>query len=327
MSYLGRVAARAASAPSVRGLRPSIRSGSPLAEYDQRLHLLGDAAPPGVGVLPAESSRSLGDPNASAVAEPSGIGPGVGASMPTGGVVQRRAASPAGAPSASALAPLTAPAGAAIPPPPAVESAARPAPSYRAVPARGADARVVAESRAQASEVEPPARPRETSRVEPRHTPALEHRGEPVSFAPERRAVLTPATPREDSSSPSSRDSDSSQGRRPAPVPDSLGAFREALGKVEAWMRRPTPAEARAPLSSPPVVVEAASSPAPTAREEAQPSAPRLSIGRIDVEVVAPPPATPARREPRPRRVTGAPAASRMLGSQLAKLTFGTRQR
>ena len=51
MSYLGRVARRAAGASGAGGLTPAGASGSPLARFDQRLNMLG--APGRVGALAA----------------------------------------------------------------------------------------------------------------------------------------------------------------------------------------------------------------------------------------------------------------------------------
>ena len=100
---------------------------------------------------------------------------------------------------------------------------------------------------------------------------------------------------------------------------DPNSVLGEALAKVSAWMKRPAPVAAATP------------GPIDTAERMAPeyfgaPSVPKLVIGQIDIEVIAPKePPRPATRRPRAPQSTAAPA--RPAYSSLAKQNFGARQR
>jgi hypothetical protein len=125
-------------------------------------------------------------------------------------------------------------------------------------------------------------------------------------------------------------------GRAAANPPTAMQALGEALSKINAWMNRP--AEPRSAELAQAIVATPARSPATPADaggaawiggdRPSSVSAPRLSIGHLEVEVVPPPP-EPA-RAPAPRAQRGAPGSTlsaAFAAAEIAKLSFGTRGR
>jgi hypothetical protein len=121
--------------------------------------------------------------------------------------------------------------------------------------------------------------------------------------------------------------------RAEAGAPNAAQALGEALSKVNAWMRRPVdprvaePAEAAA-MAAPRSQAVPSSTRAQSWPDSHQPPpAPRLSIGRLEVEVVPPTP-EPVRAAPsRAPAARGGGLSATFAAGEIAKLSFGLRGR
>ncbi|HEY7375571.1 MAG TPA: hypothetical protein VIF57_25665 [Polyangia bacterium] len=318
MSYLGRVAQRAAGMRGASGLTPAGASASPLARYDQRFNLPGAGALPGVGRARRDGDGRPGDESGEAgfdVGFDARSGPAPTGPTEPGSQSEIARAAPPGKRS-----PPGAPA--AVPPEAGEERRAR---SGR----RGAPATADAQ----------PAR----GAAEPDGSPSAVARAAwPPEAAPARRTPGAGARERD--------------GAPPAP-PASGSALRdplaEALAKVQRWIAKPprepvpggrdgrdgrdgrpgrdrsagTAADARdgdgrgagtRGVRARMAAIERATS--------ASPAPPRLRIGRIDVQVVTPAPPAPA-PAPVARPGRGAsPAPAAPEAAPASYLTFGLRQ-
>jgi hypothetical protein len=319
VSYLGRVARRAAGARGPSGLTPTGASGSPLARYDQRLNLPGAGGLPGVGRAWRDGD---GGPGA-AGADDLGLDDGTTRSS-TG-------APPAGPFAGSEIARVAPPSDRTSPGrAPAHRQGARQRDDEPNPSARRPDAAASADAQRARRDAEPGSVPDAGSRP-PRQGRAARTRQAPDAGAVEEDG--TPAT------------------RRPSPITpgDPLAA---ALAKVQRWMAkppregapagrdgrdgrdgRPGPDRSAGPAGDARQAEGAAGARGVRARMaaidralSAAPAAPQLRIGRIDVQVVTPPPPAPA-PSPVARPGRARPAAAAPSDSTPASyLTFGLRQ-
>ena len=305
MSYLGRVAMRATGPGRSPRLTPSRGSDSPLARLDQRLNLPGFAAI-------ADAFRVGGAPPGAADPAPIEIEGPVATSSDTsihdiapGPSVGARAAAPKFAPSSTGMhSPM-----ASRSPGPVSRDEMRgvsASPSDRSGP--------VAASAAGGAQVSEPFAPA---------IPSASDRGRVASaeLSPSRAAGVP--VEHSDQSSPLTPD------------------VRKAFERLDEWLRsKPGPRQATTERAAARAEADGVKAPAPrerapraTARPFAlprprAPEPPRLTIGRIEVEVVAPRPAptqAPLPRETRAPRT--APAAASPAAPNLGVLTFGLRQR
>jgi hypothetical protein len=287
-----------------------MRTGSPLAEADQRLHLDAFAArfdAPLARPAAAVADELAPDPfeaeAADAMEDASSRSP---ARLGRPGRAETLAPGPRPMPS-SAL-PLPSTTSAVVPPPVAASrrrsDAAEPASRFAASPPSPGRAPA---PRSSASEMPAPVperpRPRDAVAREPDLAPA------PLPPIDPSRARATPSM-----TTPTTT---------PAPrVPD---AVSQALAKVATWLDQPTPPALPAPAVAEASAAREREAPSSVARREplrasaepTGPSRPRLEIGSIEVEVVTP---------QRPRR---APAPARTPGPAAGSMTpvFGWRQR
>lgn len=303
MSYFARIAARA-SASSIReaslAVAPAMLSRSPLVEHDQRL------------TLPGFAERALDAGQASNPAPSPDFGSAEASPTPSPLItVARKASSASFTPSAAALGLRT-------------EGAREPASSSTALPARtvespalaGAEPWAISESPRSAA-LEPPA----TS---------------PAAPSSELTLPSAPAAP----AAPAATAPTRSVAIKPAELAPPAGGIFEALARADAWTRSaPRPAseppastaeraekaraEPRPPL---PAIAPAVYAEAPEATL-GLPGGPIVSIGRLEIEVVAPARAEavspPRRREP-PRRTSAPAVASARFAAPRA---YGWRQR
>jgi hypothetical protein len=331
MSYLGRVARRAAGPRGAGGLTPAGASGSPLARFDQRLNMLG--APAEVGILPAGVRAPAGEDAGAAGDDIAFVAPPGAGEAPAPRGDRSRAAR------------------FAMPPEPAPHAAAQPASAEpRPEPAA---------SEAGRASRRPPSAASLPSGTEPRLDPA------DAAELPTPRLARAPAAPdRAASGATAARSADrprrratdalapADAARASAGGPRSGSApagepIADAFAKLERWLASPPRQPRRGQGAGDdgpsggerdgrnPTRVAAAGAGAPLGEARrpgahvagelasARPSSPRLRIGRIDVQVVMPPsPAPPVRRPGQGARV--APAAAADLPGYL---TFGLRQR
>ncbi len=302
MSYLGRVARRAATPGGAPRLTPSRGRDSPLARLDQRLNMpsfaaiadsvhIGGVPPSAVDDAPTEAEAPSGAPPP----VPAGVvapAPSIGARPLGPGQVIRSSGTRDAAPS--------------------------PGP-FRAAPSTQV--------------VSPPA-----SRPDRGGSPAAEEAQPPEPVAPARRSEEPVRADRADAPPPV-RSRATAENHEPAnPLTPEV---RSAFERLDAWLRS-EPGARRTKGESAAVRSEVDTAKVPASRERAAratarpltaprpraPEPPRLTIGRIEVEVVAPRPAPtqpPAPREPRAART--APGAAAPAATNLGILTFGLRQR
>jgi hypothetical protein len=331
MSYLGRVARRAAGSGGAGRLTPAGASGSPLARFDQRLNMLG--APAEVGVLPVGVRSPAGEDAGAAGDDIAFVAPpGAGEAPATRGDRSRAVR--------FEMPPESAPHG------PAQPASAEPRPVAAAGEAERASRRPPSAA-SLPSATEPRLDPADVAALptpRPPRAPAAPDRagsgatGAPAADRPRRRATdaVTPAeAERASAGEPRS-------GSAPAGDP-----IADAFAKLERWLvsppRQPRRGQGagddgdgggeRDGRNPPRVAAAGAGAPLGDARQaaaraagelaSARPSPPRLRIGRIDVQVVMPPPPSPPVRRPgQGARVV--PAAAADLPGYL---TFGLRQR
>jgi hypothetical protein len=289
MSYFSRLAARA-SASAVREATavatPAMLSRSPLVEHDQRLTLPGFAER---ALLSGEAPSSARSPDfGSAEAAPT-----TGAPV----TVARKASSPSFMPSASALG-LRA------------EGAHEPASGSAAPWASAAPPRSVA--------IEPRAASPAVSLGDLSSPGALPDSRPSAPAAPTPAPGVTP---------------------KPAELAPPARSIFEALSRADAWTRSAPRTEAQTPAAITERAQDAAVEPrsplpaiAPAVYAEAPeatiglPGGPIVSIGRLEIEVVAPPRAETAsvpRRLERPQR---APARAVAAATSTAPRAYGWRQ-
>lgn len=357
MSYLRRVAQRAAGVPTGAGMIPSGRSTSPLASFDQRLNLVPSLAS---GARRADGSTSsidggidsLADPFATAVASPLGVPTGSIDATAGGPAIAPRsartsterpafsAASPVSFPSPVPRASTGAPAlGDSSPVVAALAENARPPHATVRSRTQPAEARAPLAEAARAAADVASARAKDqrtalgTTRLQDSGARADEEVGHPAPPAPRaREALRTPA--------PFGAPEGSSRGRDPV---------ADALAKLDRWLgsepraegkSRPVPgADQRGEAGAGPRGGAAPGPRSPAAARRlfggrggpsfhAAPPAPILRIGRIEVQVVMPtPPAAIATAAPRPRASSPAAAPAGSWLGPPAHLTFGLRQR
>ncbi|MEE8523595.1 MAG: hypothetical protein V3T72_06655 [Thermoanaerobaculia bacterium] len=289
--YLQRLVARAAeSGDEPANLRPSLKSASPIAELDSRIGIPG-LEDGGLGIT--RSTRGGGGEDA-----PPRFPGGTTEATPT---IQRQAAV-ASAPSAV--------------------SAASPAPSrpYLDTVLAAAPAVAPAEPAAISRRQSPPAPPAQSDGppemaalpspvasdvvAEP---PAL---AVPETLAPSRLSIDEPAAPETPSPTTqqlaaSAKPADPETGAPSlAEAPSLMTAPSKSRRDAGAPSKKASAASentgAEIPRLMPPVAALPLPEPRPAARRAPEPATPRVVIGRIDVEVVPPQPATAAGSEPRP---------------------------
>lgn len=336
MSYLGRVGARA-----VGGIRPAFQPvqsiQSPLARIDQRLNLVGaDPPPPDLGLEEA-------------------IDEGVG-TPPEAGTEMSSARPPTPPP------PMTPPEARPSLAPPMVEATAPPVGPARqpmtGVPDHAPMAttpppRVDGREPASASSTGEPPRATESSREPVSRTVMTTTPARQPVPPPPPAAGIERNTTHEVRHTIERREAGEAQGpdRRPSPpdpgapaIPESM---RNAFDRLAAWMQTP-PREAAPPAPPPSPVAPRppapatprSPSPAPTTLERPstamtttpRPSAaPSIHIGRIEVEVVTPPPKVvhaPAVPTRAPRTASTSSSSSSASASDFpSSLSFGARQR
>jgi hypothetical protein len=292
--------------------RPAMRTGSPLAEADQRLHLDAFAArldAPLAGRATAVADELAPDPFEAEAADALEDAPL--RSLARRGRARRAEALVLGQPSRSSSASPPPPASTshAVVPPPVAAAQRRPGTAEPALSFTASPPSPGRTPAPRAATPETPAPVPERSRPRDAVAPELDRAPAPLpridsSGARATPSLTTPAT---------------------TPEPQARDAISQALAKVSTWLDRPVP-----PVEPAPVVVAASPArehevPASVARREPQrafvepvgPARPRLEIGSIEVEVVTP---------ERPRR---APAPARTPGPSAGSLApvFGWRQR
>jgi hypothetical protein len=316
VSYLGRVARRAAGARGPSGLTPTGASGSPLARYDQRLNLPGASGLPGVG-------RARGDEGGPAGTGADDIGLDDATTSGT-------ALAPPATPSAGSESARVAPPREQTSPGRATNRPGAREPGDEATPSRRrADAAASSDAHPVRRGAEPGGVPdagsrapgeRRTARTRDVPGAAVDDDGAAPARRPSRSGPLDPlaealakvsrwmATPPREPA-PAGRDGRDGRDGRPGPDRSARTAGDAVRGDGLAGGARGVRARMAA--------IERATT--------AVPAAPRLRIGRIDVQVVTPQPApapAPIARPGRGARPT--PAAPE--ATPASYLTFGLRQ-
>ncbi len=335
MSYLARLAARSVpgALPSTSHAVPAMRSGSPVAAVDQRFNLSGFAGSAHASSTPSvDDAGELSDVDSEqfeSVAEPARAAPAPSVTPSHHAAdrveVARFAAAPA-APGAAQPA-MSRASSAEAPRAPSEQSASAPRVTPTGVTTHADVPRSPTGSEPRSPMSVPPAMPaaprtESVARAQVADSPTAARSPSTPSGIRAEGPVSAPVLP-----SPSASPS-------PAPSPQPLAqntafpaTLRDALAKVEAWMR----ADATPPASPEPAApVRAQASPLAFAPQAASafspPAPPRLNIGHIEVEVIAPSRQEPPRAQRRPAPVVVA-ARSSSFDSPFGKHTFGLRQR
>ncbi len=333
MSYIGRITGRMRGGREAPALLPAGRVASPLANSDQRLHLIG------AGGLGRAAVR----------------GGAVGEDDPFAATGALESASSADAAAGSGAARVEAPANQSSA---ASQAPSRGAGSWSAAAPGEREASAVAVDGGESWRSRPIASTSSLARTEPvsgaRDSvqalvgPGSRHPSDAPSSAPagseaaNPRATVHPAAPQREAPQ---REPGPPQASSAAPRDTMAGALADALGKVSRWMasepgarpapRAPHAADVSAPRREAPLVSAPKGAGAHRGRDgtaafaaaaglSAVAARPRLTVGRIDVQVVAPPaPATIAPARP----ARSAPPASPSGPSPAAYLSFGLRQR
>ena len=333
MSYIGRITGRMRGGREAPALLPAGRVASPLANSDQRLHLIGAG---GFGRAEGRGGAvGEDDPFTAAGALESAPGAAAG----SGGA---RVEAPADRSSAASQAPSR-----------GAGSWSAAAPGEREAPAVAVDGGASSSSRPIAStsslaRAEPVSGARDSVQalVGPRPT----HPSDAPSSAPAGSDAANPRATVHPASAAPQREAPQREPGRPqasgaAPGDTMAGALADALGQVSRWMaseprerpapRAPAAADVFGPRREAPVVSAPKGAGAHRGRDgtagfaaaaglSAVAARPRLTVGRIDVQIVAPP--APAAIAPaRPAR--SAPPASTSGPSPAPYLSFGLRQR
>jgi hypothetical protein len=299
MSYFARIAARA-SARAVRetssAALPAMLSRSPLVEHDQRLALPGFAER---ALLSGQTPSSAPSPDLGAETAPA-----TGAPVP----VARKA-------SASSFMPVAAALGLGA------EGAREPASSSAGFPARAAESPLPANAQPWSAAETPRAVAFEPSALAPAAPPGELHSSRPSQTA---RALPGPLPSPE----------------APAELAPPARSIFEALTRADAWTRSAPRAPSATPASSAKHSAEVAPAPlpqspaiAPASYAEAPeatiglPGAPMVSIGRLEIEVVAPPRAEPTSAPRKLERSQRTAARAPAPASFSAPRAYGWRQR
>jgi hypothetical protein len=362
MSYLGRITARMDGRPA-RQLLPAGPVSSPLARYDQRLNLLGGGGGGGASEPRlSQDSGPSSDPfvdhevpdggapahgremssHAGAVAMDTSLPPhpGIERSTPASSAVQGDRSA------ADGFNDNTSPQGEAAPPrPDGAMPVPRPISLESHLPGLGI---------AHAAASEPPAAPELPLLPEHQQGRPRQNGGYSLDARASHRA--TSESPMHDRNDGAAETTSSGRGQakalaeKPSTGNPSADALTNTLDRISRWIASPqktagpahrqaaasaaaaseaslragTPATLRPRVGSP---WQTGSKPlhdsSPRTRFSLEPAAPRLSVGRIDVQVVtpAPPPVRPAAGPPRGM------FAARASTSMSSYLTFGLRQR